>query len=143
VQGIRAHASSVPIHPHPDTIALSIGDETAAAITLSTAYDSNGGGHAIPDAEIIAAMRLLAGMGLAAEPSGAAGVAAALSLQRMGQIGAEEDIVCIMTGSAVKWPDTIGLDMQRHELTDEDPKVVEAWVHAVDAAIEAGSPQTI
>jgi threonine synthase len=145
VRAIGARATKVPVHPHPHTIALSIGDATAAAITLDTAYESNGDGQAVSDEEIVAAVRLLAGVGLAAEPSGAAGVAAALALQRAGRIGAGEDVVCIMTGSAVKWPETLRLGMTPQELIEEDPAIIGAWLSAVDAAIEnrQGAPQPI
>ena len=136
VQGIKAHADVVPTHAHPNTIALSIGDATAAAIALTTAYESDGGGQSVSDEDIIAAVRLLARAGLAAEPSGAAGVAAALAQQRLGQIGANEDVVCIMTGAAVKWPETISLGVAAHELHDQDPELIEAWVRAADRQIE-------
>jgi len=136
VRAIKARAQSVPVHPDPNTVALSIGDATAAPIALETVYESNGEAHAIADEEIIAAVRLLAGVGLAAEPAGAAGVAAVLALQRSGQIGADEDVVCVMTGAAVKWPETIRLGVAAQELIEEDPLIVGAWLSAVNAAIE-------
>ena len=61
-----------------------------------------------------------------------AAVAAALAQQSRGKITAEEDIVCIVTGSAVKWPETMPLAFTQKALCDERPEAVRAWISSID-----------
>ncbi len=134
-QGFRAGAQTVPVHQDPQTIALSIGDETASANTLRTLYDSGGTAETVPDAAIIAAMKRLARSGVIAEPAAAASVAAALAMQARGAIGANEDVVCVCTGGGIKWPDHLSLTVEPHSIEDDDPASVRAWIHSFDREI--------
>jgi threonine synthase len=135
VQGFNDRAKQVPVHPNPQTIATSIADETAAAVSLETLYESDGTAERVADDEIVAAMRALAREGILAEPAGAASVAAALAMQRRGELDPEEDVVCIVTGGGIKWPDELARAAEPHELRDEDSKAVRAWLDAYDRAI--------
>jgi threonine synthase len=128
VQGFAAHADVVPVHPNPKTIALSIGDATAAPLSLSTLYDSGGSAEAVSDHDILAAMRRLARAGIAAEPSGAAAFAAAAQMNARGVFAPDEDVVCIATGAAVKWPAELEMAIMAHELRDDDTTAVRAWI---------------
>ena len=132
VQAFEQRADKVPVHPAPDTIALSIGDETAASYTLDAIYQSGGGALSVTDDDLLAAMRVLARHGIAAEPSAAASVAGALAMQGRGELGEEEDVVCVVTGTALKWPETMRLAAAEHTLRDEDPTTVRAWIAAFD-----------
>ena len=132
VQGFQQGAEQVPVHPAPDTIALSIGDETAAPYALATLYESSGAAEAVSDEQLLEAMRLLGSNGIAAEPSAAASVAGALAQQRRGDIGECEQVVCVVTGTATKWPETIRAAAEAHTLRDEDPRAVRAWISAFD-----------
>ena len=132
VQAFEQRADVVPVHPAPDTIALSIGDETAASYTLDAIYQSEGAAEAVPDDELLSAMRVLARHGIAAEPSAAASVAGALAMQRRGELADGEDVVCVVTGTALKWPETMRLAADEHTLRDEDPAAVRAWIAAFD-----------
>jgi threonine synthase len=137
VQGFKARANEVPVHPNPQTIATSIGDETASAVSLETVYESNGTAESVTDDEIVAAMKALAKEGIIAEPAGAASVAAALAMQRRGELPPDEDVVCIVTGAGIKWPNELGLAADPHELRDEDHNTIRAWLDAYDRAIAA------
>lgn len=137
VQGFKGRAKQVPIHPSPRTIATSIADETAAAVSLETLYESGGTAERVTDDEIVDAMRALAMEGIIAEPAGAASIAAALAMQRRGELHPDEDVVCIVTGAGIKWPDGLALAAVPHELRDEDPNAVRAWLDAYDRAIAA------
>jgi threonine synthase len=128
VQGFEQKLKTVPVHPAPDTIALSIGDATAAPISLSTLYDSGGAAVAVSDSNILAAVRLLAKIGIAAEPSGASSVAAAVKLNAEGAFGKDEDVVCVVTGAAVKWPRELEMAVESHELLDKDAGAIRAWI---------------
>jgi len=130
VRGFEQKSKSVPVHPNPDTIALSIGDATAAPIALSTLYDSGGRAVAVSDAEILAAVRRLARVGVAAEPSGAASVAAAIKMNAQGAFAPGDDVICIVTGAAVKWPRELEMAIESHELQDKDATAIRAWIDA-------------
>jgi threonine synthase len=135
VEGFRTGAKEVPVHPDPRTIAVSIGDETAAAVTLETIRDSGGTAEAVSDDDIVDAMRALAREGIIAEPAGASSLAAALQMQRSGAFTPNEDVVCIVTGAGVKWPTELALAADPHELRDEDASTVRAWIDAFDREI--------
>jgi len=128
VQGFEQKLKIVPVHPNPDTIALSIGDATAAPLSLSTLYDSRGAAVAVSDDEILAAVRRLARIGVAAEPSGAASIAAAFKMNAEGVFAPGENVVSVVTGAAVKWPHELGLAVESHELQDKDAGAIRAWI---------------
>jgi threonine synthase len=136
VSGFRQGLNEVPVHPDPHTIALSIGDRTAGSHTLTSLYDSRGGAEAVTDGQILTTVRLLADRGIAAEPSAAASVAAALLQQERGEIGAEEDVVCLLTGTAMKWPELLPARNDSHLLSDADAAAIDAW-------LDAGEPSNI
>jgi threonine synthase len=130
VRGWRAGAAVVPVHPDPRTIAVSIADETGGPASLRALAESGGAAEAVSDAAILGAMRRLAGQGVAAEPSSAAAVAAALELAERGELGADEDVVCVLTGAGVKWPDALVDALTPRELVDASPAAVRAWIDA-------------
>jgi threonine synthase len=132
VRGWRAGAAAVPVHPDPQTIAVSIADETGGPASLRALAESNGSAEAVADAAIVDAMRRLAGQGIAVEPSSAAAVAAALALLSRGELSADEDVVCVLTGAGVKWPDALVDALTPRELTDPSPAAVRAWIEATD-----------
>jgi threonine synthase len=136
VQGFRAGASTVPVHPAPRTIAVSIADETGGPISLAAIRESGGSAVAVDDGAIVAAMRALARQGIAVEPSSAAPVAAALAAAGRGELGVDEDVVCVLTGAGGKWPDALLEALEPRELRDATPAAVRAWIEAADR--EAG-----
>ena len=79
---------------------------------------------------ILDAMRRLAAQGIAVEPSSATSVAAALGLAARGELGADEDVVCVLTGAGVKWPDALIDALTPRELIDASPSGVRAWIDA-------------
>jgi len=107
VRSFRARQQEVTTVRNPSTIALSIRDETGGDCGLRAIYDSEGEALDASDQEIVRAARLLARGGIAAEPASAAPVACALACARAGQIGPRELVVCVVTGSAAKWPETL------------------------------------
>jgi threonine synthase len=113
-------------------VALSIGDASGAAITLDALRASGGGAVETTDEEILATVGKLARIGVAAEPSAAAAVAAALKLQQEDAFGPDEDVVCLVTGAAAKWPDTISLSFEPKILEQNDRRMLMAWIEAMD-----------
>jgi threonine synthase len=132
VRGWREGATAVPVHPDPRTIAVSIADETGGPASLRALAESGGAAEAVSDAAILDAMRRLAGQGIAVEPSSAAAVAAALALAARGELGVDEDVVCVLTGAGVKWPDALVDALTPRELADANPAAVRAWIEAFD-----------
>src|SRR6185436_6691325 len=61
VRGWRAGATAVPMHPDPQTIAVSIADETGGPASLRAIAASGGAAEAVPEGAIRDAMRRLAG----------------------------------------------------------------------------------
>jgi threonine synthase len=138
VRGWRAGATAVPVHPEPRTIAVSIADETGGPASLRALAESGGTAEAVSDEAILGAMRRLAGQGIAVEPASAAAVAAALALAARDEIGPEEDVVCVLTGSGAKWPDSLVDALTPRELQDGSPATVRAWIDALDGEATAG-----
>ena len=134
VKGFNRGQKEVPIHPNPQTIAVSIADETGGAISLTTLYDSHGSAVAVSDAAILEAMKILARVGVVVEPSSAASVAAVMALQAQGEFGTNEDVVCILTGAGAKWPDALSEALENHELRERNPEALRAWIGALDVA---------
>jgi threonine synthase len=128
VQGFTRGLTTVPVHPDPRTCALSIADETAGTVSLRALRESGGAAVSVGDHDIVAAMRRVAQLGIALEPSGAASVAGALAEQRAGRIRADQDVVCIVTGALVKWPDDLAAAVDDAELTDPSEESVRRWV---------------
>ena len=51
-----------------------------------------------------------------------------------GDVGANEDLVCVLTGAGVKWPDALPVAIQPRQLADADPDAVRAWIRSFDGA---------
>jgi threonine synthase len=95
-------------HPEPvrpDTIAksIAIGNPADGYQVLQTVRATGGAGTAVTDAEIVAAIRLLAETeGIFTEPAGGTTLAGAIDLIRRGIIGADESVVVCVTGNGYK-----------------------------------------
>jgi threonine synthase len=130
VRGWRTGATTVPVHPEPRTIAVSIADETGGPASLRAIAESGGAAEAVSEEAILGAMRRLARQGIAVEPSSAASVAAALALAARGELASDEDVVCVLTGAGAKWPDALLDALTPQELSDASPNAVRAWIDA-------------
>jgi threonine synthase len=133
VQGFSRRAKEVPVHSNPRTIAVSIADPTAGSTSLKALYDSDGLAISVTDGAIVEAMRVLARSGIVVEPSSAASLAGVLLMRERAEVGPEDDVVCLLTGSGVKWPDDLVYVADLHELRDQDPAAVRSWIEAFDA----------
>ena len=106
-----AHASGADaVSPwlNPVTVASGISDPLAqypeeGNLTLSLVRDTGGIGIAVPDADILVAMRDLARRaGLFSEPTGATSLAAMRRLYADGRLRDGDTVVCIITGHGSK-----------------------------------------
>lgn len=98
-------------HPvaHPETVAtaIRIGNPASWKGAVAARDESEGGIFAVTDDEILDAYRRLAREeGVFCEPASAACVAGVLKLAREGQDLRGQRVVCVITGSGLKDPDT-------------------------------------
>lgn len=92
---------------HPETIAtaIRIGNPASWQKAVAAADASQGEFHAVTDAEILEAYRLLASQeGIFCEPASAASVAGLLKVKD--QVPAGATVVCVLTGNGLKDPDS-------------------------------------
>ncbi len=92
---------------HPDTVAtaIRIGNPASWNRAIAVKEASRGSYHAVTDAEILAAYRMLAAHeGIFCEPASAASVAGMLKLKA--QIPTGATVVCVLTGNGLKDPET-------------------------------------
>jgi threonine synthase len=89
----------------PETLAdsISVGIPRNGIKALNAIYESGGMMIDVSDAEILAAMRLLAERtGVFGEPAGVAGFAGLIKLQQQGRLSGNEQVVSIVSGSGLK-----------------------------------------
>jgi threonine synthase len=98
----------VPVE-HPETVAtaIRIGNPASWAGAVAARDESGGRIDAVTDGEILAAYRALAEFeGAFCEPSSAASVAGVTKLAADGSLERDALVVCVLTGSGLKDPDT-------------------------------------
>ncbi len=116
---------------NPQTIATAIRIGNPASWRGAVAARDESGGliEAVTDDEILAAYRLLAEReGVFCEPASAAGVAGILKLARAQRLPRGARIVCILTGSGLKDPETA---MAQAHLPEPLPATMQALAHAL------------
>jgi threonine synthase len=102
-----AGASSIPTVAEGPSAAASIVEGRCGVHALHAVRESGGTAVACGEAELAAATRWLAGHGILPEAASAAAVAGALTLHRRGAFPPGAAVVCVVTGTGVKWPDTL------------------------------------
>jgi threonine synthase len=111
-----------------DSISVDLPRDGLAAVRA--VIESGGEGVTVSDADILAAIPEIArASGVFAEPAAAATWAGARKLAAERKIGAEESVVCLMTGSGLK-------DIARAREAAGEPHVIAATVKAADEALK-------
>ncbi|HVN63916.1 MAG TPA: threonine synthase [Candidatus Binataceae bacterium] len=112
MMGFQA-AGSAPIvvghaidDPHTVATAIKIGNPASWKQAVAARDDSGGIIDMVTDAEILAAYREIAAMGVFAEPASAASVAGLIKYAATGGIKPGAVVVCTLTGHGLKDPDT-------------------------------------
>jgi len=102
----KAFWSGKPVEPIiPETLAdsISVGQPRAAAQALRAVRESGGDFITVEDAQIVAAMKVLAlNSGVFGEPAGVTGLAGLIKLTKEGRIDPEETVAVIITGNGLK-----------------------------------------
>ncbi|MBS3760183.1 threonine synthase [Halodesulfurarchaeum sp.] len=108
--------------------AIRIGEPVNAPKAIPAIRQTGGTAVAVEDEEITRAQRDLAADGIGVEPASAASVAGLRKLRTAGEIGADEQVVCLTTGHLLKDPEAAAA-------AGSDPQTVPNSVSAVlDAA---------
>lgn len=103
----RGEREAAPYGDPTQTIAQSIAADSplhGGRRILKAVYESDGAALGVSEEEILQALRDLAHEGIAAEPASASTVAALRQACAQGRINAEDTVVCVITGSALKQP---------------------------------------
>jgi threonine synthase len=81
-------------------------------LVLDALYATGGTAIAVPDADLLADVRLVGKLeGMFVCPEGAATVTATRALRDQGWIGAGDEVVLLNTGSGLLYPDTVPVDV--------------------------------
>ena len=94
----------------PETVAtaIRIGNPASWEGAVAARDESGGAIESVSDDEILEVQRLIVRLeGIFCEPASAAGVAGVRRLAREGRIGADEVVVCVLTGHGLKDPDAV------------------------------------
>jgi threonine synthase len=92
--------------PHTVATAIKIGNPASWKGAVAARDESGGIIDAVTDAEILAAYREIAAMGVFAEPASAASVAGLIKYAATGGLKPGAVVVCTLTGHGLKDPDT-------------------------------------
>lgn len=114
---------------NPQTIAsaIRIGKPASWKGAIAAQEESGGLIDAVTDEEILTAYKFLAQReGIFCEPASAAGVAGIMKLAREKRLPREKRIVCILTGSGLKDPETA---IKQTEMPRALPATIEALAH--------------
>jgi len=97
-----------PVRPNTIAKSIAIGNPADGHQVLESIRSTGGSGAAVPDAEIVASIRLLAETeGIFTEPAGGTTLAAAISLIQNGTIPPDESIVVCVTGNGYKTSEVV------------------------------------
>ncbi len=107
VEAVEEGTDEVRRWENVETIAtaIRIGNPVNAPKALPGIRETGGTAVAVSDEEITEAQRDLAGEGVGVEPASAASVAGLRKLRERGDVGDDEQVVCLTTGHLLKDPD--------------------------------------
>jgi threonine synthase len=114
----------------PDTIAksIAIGNPADGYQVIQTVRATGGAASAVPDADIVAAIRLLAETeGIFTEPAGGTTLAATIDLVRRGVIRPGESVVTCITGNGYKTAEVVTNTLAEPIKLSRAFKEFEAW----------------
>jgi threonine synthase len=110
VNAFKSNSNDVFPIEYPDTIAksLAVGDPGDGVHAVETIHQSGGSAESATDIEIVDAIKLLAKTeGIFTEPAGGVTIAVLKKLIENGEVSADEEVVCYVTGNGLKAPEAI------------------------------------
>jgi threonine synthase len=124
-RAVEAGLDHIPVVPEGESAAVSIVEGRCGLHALRAVRDSGGTALVCAEDELSGAARWLARQGILPETASAAAVAGALALHRRGYFPPGAAVVCVVTGTGVKWPDTLA------GLADDGVRLPEASAEAL------------
>jgi len=120
-----------PVRPQTIAHSLAIGAPADGDLAVATARASGGAIHAVPEDEVGENMKLLAGTsGIFGETATGVTLGALRAAVARGQIGGDDRVVVLVTGTGLKTPDAVGERPSREIDADVDELLAELEVAA-------------
>jgi threonine synthase len=120
-----------PVRPQTIAHSLAIGAPADGDLAVATARASGGAIHSVPEDEVGENMKALAATsGIFAETATGVALGALRAAVARGQIGADDRVVLLVTGSGLKTPDAVGVSTSREIDADVDDLLAELEVAA-------------
>jgi threonine synthase len=117
-----------PVRPNTIAKSIAIGNPADGYQVIQTVRDSGGSGTAVTDADIVAAIRLLAETeGIFTEPAGGTTLAGAIDLIERGVIGRDDSVVVCVTGNGYKTAEVVSGQLAEPVRLGRAFKEFEAW----------------
>jgi threonine synthase len=120
-----------PVRPQTIAHSLAIGAPADGDLAVATARASGGAIHAVPEDEVGENMKLLAAAsGVFGETATGVALGALRAAVARGQIGSDDRVVVLVTGTGLKTPDVVGASASREIDADVDELLAELEVAA-------------
>jgi threonine synthase len=114
-------AAVVPVRPNTIAKSLAIGAPADGDLAVATARTSRGAIHAVPEDDVGANMSLLASTtGVFGETAAGVTVGALVAASRAGQLGGDDRVVVLVTGTGLKTPNVVDARAGREIEADVD-----------------------
>ncbi len=107
LHALTHNRSEIEPQPEPESLATSIIEGRCGVHALRALRASGGTATAVTEDELRQAIRRMAGRGFFFESASLATIASLFRLHGEGYFTPGETVVCVITGSGVKWPDVI------------------------------------
>lgn len=107
LHALEHNRNEIEVQPEPESLATSIIEGRCGVHALRAVYASGGTATAVSEDELRLAIQRMARRGLFFESASLATIASLLRLHKEGYFKPGETVVCVITGSGVKWPDVI------------------------------------
>ncbi len=107
LHALTRDSKEIEVQPEPDSLATSIIEGRCGVHALGAVYASGGTATAVTENELRQAIQRMASRGFFFESASLATIASLFRLHGEGYFRPGETVVCVITGSGVKWPDVI------------------------------------
>lgn len=107
LHALSHNRTEIEVQPEPESLATSIIEGRCGVHALQAVYASGGTATAVTEDDLREVIRSMAGRGFFFESASLATIASLMRLHWEGYFKPGETVVCIITGSGVKWPDVI------------------------------------